>query len=131
MNRRLFLLASLALGGCATVGVTPAGPPAPLAELEPLYSAVSGREGVTIQVSSNGCTAKGDFAFYVQRRAGTAAVAFARKHVDACKQAGATAIRFSWAELGLRPGDPLFLLNPIAAAHAQVDRGSTATPAHP
>ena len=117
MNRRLFLLASLALGGCATVGVAPAGPPAPLAELEPLYSAVAGRDGLTVQVGSNGCTAKADFAFYVQRRAGTAAVAFARKHVDACKSfaRGRAEIAFTWAELDLEPAAPVFVLNPLAA----------------
>jgi len=117
MNRRLFVLVSLALGGCATVGVAPAGPPAPLAELEPLYSAVAGRDGLTIQVNSNGCTAKADFAFYLQRRAGTAAIAFARKRVDTCKSfaQGRTDIAFSWAELGLEPRSPVFVLNPLAA----------------
>jgi hypothetical protein len=117
MTRRLFLLASLALGGCATVGVTPAGPPAPLAELEPLYSAVSDRDGLKIQVNSNGCTAKGDFAFYVERRGGAASVAFARRRVDACKSfaIGRTEIAFSWAELGLEPRAPVFLLNPLTA----------------
>ena len=117
MNRRLFVLSALALGGCATVRVAPAGPPAPLAELEPLYSALAGRDGVTIQVSSNGCTAKGDFTFYVQRRAGTAAIAFARKHVDACKSfaQGRADIAFSWAELGLEPGAGVFVLNPLTA----------------
>ena len=117
MTRRLFLLASLALGGCATVGVAPAGPPAPLAELEPLYSAVAGRDGLTILVGSNGCTAKGDFTFYVERRAGTAAIAFARKHVDACKSfaQGRTEIAFSWAELGVASRAGVFLLNPLTA----------------
>src|SRR5258705_4778 len=58
MNRRLFLVAALALGGCATVAepqaiapaplaVAPA--PGPLAELEPVYSAQAGRETLTIR----------------------------------------------------------------------------------
>src|SRR5438270_13235405 len=103
MNRRLFVLASLALGGCATVGVAPAGPPAPPAELEPLYAAIAGREALTIRVGSNGCTAKPDFTFYLERRAGAATVAFARRHVDACKSfaMGQAEIAFTWAELGL------------------------------
>lgn len=116
MNRRLFLLASLALGGCATMTREPVGPPIPLAELEPLYSANAGPDSLTIKVASNGCTAKPDFAFYVERRAGTVALAFGRKHVDVCKAAGEAEIAFTWAELGLDPKAPVFLLNPVAAA---------------
>ncbi len=115
MNRRLFVLASLALGGCATVGVTPVGPPAPLAELEPLYSARATAEGLAIRVASRGCTAKPDFAFYIERRAGASTVAFGRRHVDICKASpGQTdELTFSWAELGLDPKAPVFLLNPV------------------
>jgi hypothetical protein len=117
MNRRLFLAASLALGGCATMPAQPAGPPAPLAELEPLYSAVAGREALTIRVGSNGCTAKADFAFYVERRGGAATVAFGRKHVDGCKSfaMGKAEIAFTWSELGLDPKAPVFVLNPVTA----------------
>ena len=117
MNRRLFLLASLALGGCATTASQPVGPPAPLAELEPLYSAVAGKDALTIRVNSNGCTAKADFAFYLERRAGTVSVAFARKRVDTCKSfaMGKAEIAFTWAELGLDARTPVFLLNPVTA----------------
>jgi hypothetical protein len=117
MNRRHFLAATLALGGCATMPPQVVGPPAPLAELEPLYSALAGREGLTIRVASNGCTARPDFAFYVERRAGQATLAFARKHVDACKSfaMGKAEIAFTWAELGLDPKAPVFLLNPVTA----------------
>ena len=116
MNRRLFFLASLALGGCATMAPTPSGPP-PLAELESLYSAVAGRETLTIRVASNGCTAKPDFSFYVERRGGTVAIAFARKRVDPCKSfaMGKAEIAFTWAELGVEPMAPLFVLNPVTA----------------
>ena len=117
MNRRLFLMASLALGGCATLAPASAGPPAPLAELEPLYSAVAGREALTLLVASNGCTAKPDFAFYVERRAGGVTMAFARKKVDTCKSfaMGKAEIAFTWAELGLDAKTPVFLLNPVTA----------------
>jgi hypothetical protein len=117
MNRRLFVLASLALGGCATVGVAPAGPPAPLAELEPLYSAIAGREALTIRVASNGCTARPDFSFFVERRAGTVSLAFARKRVDTCKSfaMGQTELAFTWAELGVDPKASVFVLNPLVA----------------
>jgi hypothetical protein len=114
MDRRCFVLAALALGGCATVA-PPAAAPGPLAELEPLYAAEAGREGLTIRVASGGCTARPDFAFYVERRAGSVSVAFARRHVDVCKTAPSRAeVAFTWAELGVEPRTPLFLLNPMA-----------------
>jgi hypothetical protein len=41
-------------------------------------------------------------------------LAFARKHVDVCKTApGQAEVAFTWAELGLAPRTPLFLLNPM------------------
>ena len=114
MDRRCFVLAALALGGCATVA-PPAAAPGPLAELEPLYAVETGREGLTIRVASGGCTARPDFAFYVDRRTGAVSLAFARRHVDVCKTApGQAEVLFTWAELGLAPRTPVFLLNPVA-----------------
>jgi hypothetical protein len=119
MNRRLFLVAALALGGCAAVAGPLAVAPAPgaLAELEPLYSAQAGRETLTIRVSSNGCTAKADFTFYVERRGDAVALAFGRRRVDACKSfaMGQTELAFTWEELGLASRTPVFLLNPMTA----------------
>ena len=119
MNRRLFVLAALALTGCATVA-PPAPAPAPaghLGELEPLYAADAGREAITIRVSSNGCTAKADFAFFVERRGEAVTVAFGRKRLDNCKSfaMGHTDLTFTWAELGIAPRTPIFLLNPLTA----------------
>lgn len=116
MNRRVFILAGLALAGCATLPptvVAPAG--AGLAELEPLYRAEAGREALTISVASNGCTAKTDFAFYVERRGEAVTLAFGRKRLDSCKSfaMGRTDLAFTWAELGVAPRTPVFLLNPL------------------
>ena len=119
MNRRLFILAALALTGCATVPVQQARTVAPRAgfeELEPLYAAHAGRDALTIRVSSNGCTSKDDFAFFVERKGGSPALAFGRKRLDSCKSfvAGHTDLTFSWSELGLAQG-PVLLLNPLVA----------------
>ena len=116
MNRRIFTLAALALAGCATPVrpiLAPAG--SGLAELESLYSAEAGREALTISVASNGCTARADFAFYVERRGQTITVAFGRKRIDSCKSfaMGRIDLSFSWAELGVAPRTPVFLLNPL------------------
>ena len=68
-------------------------------------------------VGSNGCTAKADFTFYVERRGGTVGLAFARRQVDACKSLvqGKTELAFTWEELGLPVRTPVFLLNPVVA----------------
>jgi hypothetical protein len=118
MNRRLFVLAALALTGCATAPPPGAAPAASaLGELEPLYAADAGREAITIRVSSSGCTAKGDFAFFVERRGEAVTVAFGRKRLDTCKSfaMGHADLAFTWAELGIAPMTPVFLLNPLSA----------------
>lgn len=119
MNRRLLLMAGLALlSGCATAAppvLNPAKDAHP--ELESLYSAVAGREALVIQVASNGCTQKGDFAFYVERKGPATTLSFARKRLDQCRSfaMGKTQLSFTWAELGLADREPVFLLNPLAA----------------
>jgi len=118
LDRRLFLLAALALSGCAAGGVRVAAPAGPdLAELEPLYRADAGREAITISVASNGCTAKADFAFYVERRGEALTLAFGRRRIDSCKSfaKGKTDLSFTWAELGVPPRAQVFLLNPVTA----------------
>lgn len=118
MNRRLFLVAALALSGCATVPPTVLAPPgSAFSELEPLYRAEAGRKVLTISVASNGCTAKADFAFYVERKGEAVTLAFGRKRLDTCRSfaVGRTDLVFTWAELGLPTQTPVFLLNPLLA----------------
>ena len=117
MNRRLFVLAALSLGGCATAGPAMAPAASTLQELEPLYAADAGRDAITIRVSSNGCTAKADFTFFVERKGDAVTLAFGRKRIDTCKSfaMGHADLTFTWAELGVAPRTPVFLLNPLAA----------------
>jgi hypothetical protein len=117
MNRRLFLLAGLALAGCQTLPAAPPKPQPPYAELEPVYAAKAGREGLTLRVASNGCTARADFTFYVERKGEAVQVAFARRKLDPCKSfaQGSTELAFTWAELGIEPRTPVFLMNPLTA----------------
>jgi hypothetical protein len=117
MRRRVFLLAVLALAGCASAPAPGVAPGTPLGELEPVYRAEAGREALTISVASNGCTAKADFAFSLERRGGELALAFARKRVDPCRSfaIGRTDLVFTWAELGVPARAQVFLLNPLAA----------------
>lgn len=119
MHRRFVILAGLALlGGCATAAspsVAPAG--AAFGELEPLYAATAGKDALTIRVSSNGCTKKEDFAFFVERRGEAVTLAFGRKKLDPCRSfaMGHADLSFTYEELGLAARPPLFLLNPLAA----------------
>lgn len=117
MNRRLFVLAAFALAGCATLPPQQAKPSPPYAELEPVYAARAGREGLMLRVASNGCTAKPDFTFYVERKGEAVQIAFARRRIDPCKSfaQGSAELAFTWAELGVAPRTPVFLLNPLLA----------------
>ena len=70
---RFAILAGLTLlSGCATTAPTVSA----LGELEPLYWAKAGHDDITIRVSSNGCTQKADFAFFVDRKDGEITLAF-------------------------------------------------------
>ncbi|RAK63760.1 hypothetical protein [Phenylobacterium kunshanense] len=117
MNRRVFILAALALGGCAGAVRVIAPPGGPLAELEPLYGAQAGRDALTVTVASSGCTAKADFAVYVEKKGEAVTLALGRRRLDTCRSfaAGRADLRFTWEELGLPPRTPVFLLNPLVA----------------
>ena len=115
MDRRVFVLSALALIGCAaSPPVVRAADPV-LAELEPIYRADARRDAMVISVASNGCTARGDFTFHVEKRGGAATLAFARKRLDTCQSfaMGRTELTFSWEELGVAPRTPVVLLNPL------------------
>lgn len=106
--------AALALSGCATTRsrLLSAGPGETQPELEPL-AVVDAAGALAIRVRSKGCTAKADFVFRVDRKAGHAVVAFARRRVETCKgPMGLADLRFSYEELGLKPGEPVVLANP-------------------
>ncbi|MET3528244.1 hypothetical protein [Phenylobacterium koreense] len=119
MNRRLLLIAGLGLlAGCATVpGPTARSAPAPHPELEHLYAARAGKDALVIEVASNGCTKKEDFAFYLERRLQAATLSLARKRLDACRSfaMGKAELTFTWAELGIERPEAVFLLNPLIA----------------
>ena len=118
MNRRVFLLAGLmTLGACATRPVLVAGPAgSALEELEPLYGVSSNWRRVTVLVASRGCATRADFVSHVERgRGGPAAIAFARRRIETCPTGARrlTAVTFSYEQLGLAPGAPYYVLNPV------------------
>ena len=120
MNRRRLMAAGLAAlaSGCVTAPPVISAPPgSALEELEPLYAAVAGRDALTITVGSSGCTAKADFAVYLERKGEAVTLSFGRKRLDNCRAfaMGRTDLSFTWAELGVAPRTPVFLLNPVVA----------------
>jgi len=119
LQRRALLLGAIALAADGWADLPRAEPQPPdLAALEPLYAVSAAPQGLTIRVASKGCTAKADFAFYVDRKpGGAAAIAFGRNSLDICKAAkpgGHVDLVFSYAELGLSADTPLAILNSLA-----------------
>lgn len=104
--------AALALSGCA--GAPMLKPGETLPELERLLAVVADEGGVTITVASRGCTRREDFVFRGEPRGHDQAVAFARRRLDVCRvpDAAPASLRFSLAELSLKPGQNLVILNP-------------------
>lgn len=116
MNRRICLLAALALSACATAPPPVVSrSPATYSELEPIYRVDASRDALLIVVGSNGCTAKADFNVSLERTDGALSLAFGRKRIDPCKSfaAGRVELRYTWLELGVPPGTQVFLLNPL------------------
>lgn len=109
--------AALTLAGCATTpALLAAAPGEAFPELEPLLAAQAGSDALTIQVTSKGCAAKADFVFRVERKAGHAVVAFARRRLETCKgPTGSATLTFSYAELGLTQGERIAIANPLSA----------------
>ncbi len=116
-SRRGFVITgvALALSGCAaTPGLLAASPGETFPELEPLLAAEAGADGLTIRVTSKGCAAKADFVFRVDRKAGHAVVAFARRRLETCKgTVGSAMLSFSYEELGLTHGERIVIANPL------------------
>jgi hypothetical protein len=113
MRRRAVLLA-LSASVMAAPAFAQDAPEPPPAELEPVHRVVADRRGLTIRVTTRGCTGKADFAHFTEPRGQTVTIAFARKRLDRCgRRAGQLDILFSYAELGLAPGQPVVVLNPV------------------
>jgi hypothetical protein len=113
MRRRGFLLAVGAMALAVPAFAQDAPEPAP-AELEPVHKVVADKRGLTIRVTTRGCTRKADFAHFTEPKGQTTTIAFARKRLDRCGQrAGQMDLLFSYAELGLARDQPVMVLNPV------------------
>jgi len=121
MHRRALLLGGLLAAGCGWV-VTPraqtANAEAGLELLEPIYAVSATPTGLSVRIATNGCTTKSDLAFYVRHSDSQTTIAFGRRQAERCKPrsapAGQVDLAFSYVELGVAPGTPLAVLNPLA-----------------
>ncbi len=116
-SRRGFVVAAAAvvLAGCATTPTLVAASQGETwPELETLLSVEAKGEVVTIRVRSQGCAAKADFVFRVDRWDDHVVVAFARRRLETCRGPATTAeIAFDYAELGLKAGERIVIANPV------------------
>ena len=116
LSRRLLLAGTLALAGCASLPRPQAWPSAgPFPELEAVRSVRVTPGGMSVEVASRGCAATPDLAFFIERRNGVATVAFARRRLQTCREApgGWVEVAFTREALGLKPDEPVFVLNPL------------------
>lgn len=111
----MFAGVALGLAGCATTpALLAAAPDETFPELEPLLAADAGPDALTIRVTSKGCAAKADFVFRLDRKAGHAVVAFARRRLETCKGgADSVQLRFGYDELGVARGERIVIANPL------------------
>jgi hypothetical protein len=108
------LIAALALAAAPAAGGVPA--------LMPVYGVSTDGQGVTVQLRPAGCnTLKSDFTVAISKAVDRPTILFARRSASsslvACKaQPREIAITWSYEDLGLTPGQPFSLANPLVMA---------------
>ena len=113
MDRRALLLA-LSASVFAARAFAQETQDVPPAELEPVHKVVADRRGLTVRVTTHGCTNKADFAHFTEPKGQATTIAFARRRLDRCRIAEAQVeFLFSYEELGLAPGQAVMVLNPL------------------
>jgi len=113
MDRRALLLA-LSASVFAARAFAQETQDVPPAELEPVHKVVADRRGLTVRVTTHGCTNKADFAHFTEPKGQAMTIAFARRRLDRCRSGdGEVDILFSYEDLGLTPGQPVMVLNPL------------------
>jgi hypothetical protein len=86
----------------------------------PVHAVSAGAQGVTVRVPSPGCSLqKADLTVAVGKTERGPMLLIARKHPDAVRECranlGPTDITWSYEDLGLQPGQPFTVANPLTA----------------
>src|SRR5262245_7298548 len=91
--------------------------------LMPVYGVSTDSRGVTVQLQPAGCnTVKSDFTVAISKAVDRPTILFARRRgaggsLVACQaQPRAVALTWSYDDLGLKPGQPFSLANPLVMA---------------
>jgi hypothetical protein len=90
--------------------------------LMPVYGVSADSQGVTVQLQPGGCNAlRADFTVAISKAADRPTILIARRNATrslvACKALPRTvAITWSYEDLGLKPGQPFSLANPLVMA---------------
>ena len=118
MKAKLFALTAAAVVTLTGLGAEAQPRPyANPARAEAIYGATFDDRGLTLRVSSNGCTRKEDFAVRVRREGRVKTVSAVRIREDRCRAFMRSGVNLTWslAELGIRKGEDVRLLNPLNA----------------
>lgn len=96
-------------------------PPGGAPPLLPVYGVSAGGKGVTVQLPAVGCNlTKSDFTVAISRSAERPTILIARRRAVStlllCKGQPMVDITWSYADLGLSPGQPFSLANPLVMA---------------
>ena len=97
-------------------------PPGGAPALMPVYAVSTDGEGVTVSLHPEGCTTqKSDFTVAISQSAERPTILIARRNransLVLCKgQPRTIAITWTYSDLGLRPGQPFSLANPLVMA---------------
>jgi hypothetical protein len=99
-----------------------APPPGGVPPLMPVYGVSANAQGVTVQLAPSACEPKkSDFTVAIARSADRPTILIARRRASSppapCKdQPPAIDITWTYADLGLTPGQPFSLANPLVKA---------------
>ncbi len=82
---------------------------------EKIFDYTVSAHGISVRVPSNGCTWRGSFSLEKAVHGGLRTVRFLREIPDQCRAylPGGVSLRYSYAELGLEPSRPFFILNDL------------------
>jgi hypothetical protein len=97
-------------------------PPGGIPPLMPVYGVSTDGRGVTVELQPAGCnTVKSDFTVAISKAVDRPTILFTRRIASsslvACKaQPRTVALTWSYDDLGLKPGQPFSLANPLVMA---------------
>ena len=121
------------LAALLLLAATPAWASYDIPPIEPVYAVTAGRSGVTVRLASGGCTRKADLTVALSTKPPRPLLLIARRRPDACRTSpgGAVDVVWSYAELGIKPGQAFSVANPLVAGPTPDQTAEAARPVGP